>query len=192
MHALLNHLRMSLIATAIFTVLCCALYPLVVWGAAQLVFPYQANGSLLTKDGVVVGSALIGQQFTAPRYFHPRPSAAGNGYDATSSGGSNLGPTSAKLIDGIRQRSADYRQENSVPAEVLLPVDAVTSSASGLDPHISVANALLQAPRIVRERKLAPEIVARLIHEHTVTAFGILGEPGVNVLTLNLALDAQR
>jgi K+-transporting ATPase ATPase C chain len=182
----------SVVATLIFAVVLCGAYPLVVWGASQLLFPRQANGSLIEgKDGSPIGSALLGQNFSAPKYFHPRPSAAGsNGYDAANSGGTNLGPTSQKLIEAVKERVASYRAENGLASDALVPGDAVTSSGSGLDPHISVKNARLQAARVARERGLTAQTVQSLIEENTTQRqLGILGEPGVNVLLLNLALD---
>ena len=314
--SLLGHLRACLAITVLLTVVVCGIYPLVVWGLAQAVFPFQANGSLITaKDGTVIGSTLLGQPFSDPKYFHPRPSAAGNGYDPTSSGGSNLGPTSAKLIngdtkaatppsppdasataataapadataasaaatasatapadatatatavaatasattpadataaaaasasaaaaapqvvdnDGIKLRVLHYCDDNSIPFEGIqdgktvdlapyktsdgwdevklitafndsdhpltvkadkpIPADAVTASASGLDPHISVANALLQAPRVAKARGLDEAAVRNLIAANTEGAWGLFGDPGVNVLRLNLALDGSK
>jgi K+-transporting ATPase ATPase C chain len=302
----LGHLRACLVITVILTVVVSGIYPVVVWGLAQALFPYQANGSLITaKDGTVIGSALIGQPFSDPRYFHPRPSAAGNGYDPTSSSGSNLGPTSAKLIngdtkaappptpdaaataassatasastpaeataanaaaaapanataaatldataaaaasasaavavpqvvdfDGITLRVLHYCDDNGIPfagiqdgktidlapyrtsdgwdevklitafndgdhpvsikAGMPIPADAVTASASGLDPHISVANALLQARRVAKARGIDEATVRTLIAANTEGAMGFFGDPGVNVLRLNLALDARK
>ena len=183
-------------------------YPLIVWGISQAVFPHQANGSLVTNaSGVVVGSELLAQSFTKPEYFHSRPSAAGGGYDSTASGGTNLGPTSDKLINGIHKKLANgkddpsnfdgikdlavaYRTENGLSAGAQVPVDAVTRSASGLDPHISVANAAIQAARVAKARGVSDDDVKKLIAENTQgRSLGILGEPGVNVLTLNIALD---
>jgi K+-transporting ATPase ATPase C chain len=139
-----------------------------------------------------VGSNLLAQGFTDPKYFHPRPSAAGQGYDATTSGGSNLGPTSKKLVDGVRRRVTNYRLENGLPADTIVPADAVTTSASGLDPHISVKNALLQAERVASTRGLSVEVVMKKIDAHTEgRTLGILGEPRVNVLMLNLDLDGR-
>lgn len=253
-----HHLYASVAATVALTVLCCGLYPLVVWGIAQAVFPQQANGSLLDRSGKpttdatrAVASALIGQNFSAPQYFHPRPSSAGNGYDAANSCGSNLGPVSDKLLngavqkddkgvesvafDGIRLRTMKYAMENgvtfasSVPLDAALkdkdgnlddiklikafphnddpadkrplvfsgfsraiPVDAVTASGSGLDPHISPANAGIQLSRIAKVRNMDEAAVRSLIAECTDRAtFGVIGEDGVNVVRLNLALDAR-
>ncbi len=178
--------------TLALAVVCCGLYPLVVFGLAQILFPDKANGSLIVDEkGVVRGSRLLGQQFAADKYFHSRPSAAGNGYDATSSGGSNLGPTSKKLADGIAQNVADYRAQNGLTTNAPVPADAVTASGSGLDPHISVRNAELQAPRVAKARGLSEDKVRELIQQNTEGPdLDFLGEPGVNVLTLNLALDA--
>jgi K+-transporting ATPase ATPase C chain len=178
--------------TAVLTVLTGLAFPLVTGALAQVLFPRTANGSLVrAPDGTIEGSALIGQQFTRPEYFHPRPSAAGDqGYDATSSGGTNLGPTNAKLVNATVTNAKAYRQENGLGNEVPLPADAVTASGSGLDPDISPANALLQAPRVARARGVAPATVVGLVQSHVVGRdLGILGEPRVNVLELNLALD---
>jgi K+-transporting ATPase ATPase C chain len=191
---LLKELRISVVLTVVLVVVCCGLYPLLVTGVGQVLFPKQANGSLLRdKDGNVVGSALIGQNFNAANYFNPRPSAAGAaGYDSTSSGGSNYGPTNQKLIDRVKQSVADYRKANNLPDSAPVPADAVTASASGLDPHISVKNALLQLPRVAAQRGLSQEKVAALIAAHTDQPFlGFLGDAGVNVVTLNLALDGK-
>ena len=178
--------------TVMLAVVCCGLYPLVVFGVSQILFHDKANGSLIVdKDGTIHGSRLIGQQFTLDKYFHPRPSAAGNGYDPTSSSGSNLGPTSQKLNDAIVQRIADYRAQNNLDTNAPVPADAVTASGSGLDPHISLRNAELQTPRVAKARGLGEDKVRELIRANTDSAdLGILGEPGVNVLALNLALDA--
>lgn len=253
---LARHLWTSIAATVALTVLCCGLYPGLIWGIAQIVFPARADGSLIQKDGrsttepgEAVGSALLAQGFAAPEYFHPRPSAAGAGYDAASSSGSNLGPLSDKLIngvvgkdekggetlahDGVRLRTLRYALangisfESSVPLDAFkdgegkldevrivsafphagdppdrkilifrrfsrpIPGDAVTASGSGLDPHISPANAALQRARVARARGMGEDALQGMIEEHTDRpAFGILGDPGVNVLRLNLALDA--
>jgi potassium-transporting ATPase KdpC subunit len=191
MKTLLKETLTSILATLIFAVVLCGVYPLIIWGAAQLLFPFKANGSLVeSKELRVIGSEWLGQNFTAAKYFHPRPSAAGQGYDASSSGGSNLGPTSQKLVDTVKQRVADYRAENGLPENVLVPADAVNASGSGLDPHISVKNAELQAPRVAKERGLGLDAVKAQITKATDgPSLGILGEPGVNVLKLNIALD---
>ncbi len=181
--------------TVVFAVVCCGIYPVVVFGISQVLFHDQANGSLIVaKDGTIHGSRLIGQQFTLDKYFISRPSDAGaNGmaYDPTSSGGSNLGPTSQKLHDTIVQNIASYRTQNNLDTNTPVPADAVTASASGLDPHISLRNAELQIPRVAKTRGLSQDKVQELIRANTDPAsLGFLGEPGVNVLTLNLALDA--
>jgi len=245
---LLDHLRVSIIATIVLAVIVCGIYPLIVWGLAQLIFPSQANGSPIGKDGKLVsndsdavGSALLGQSFSDSKYFHSRPSAAGNGYDPTSSGGSNLGPTSAKLIngtikkddkgnevvdyDGVRDRIVHYCIDNGIEYDtsaplkefqdrqgnlddvklikafnaekplafmpkIEIPADAVMASASGLDPHISIANARLQAQRVANARKLPLQQILQLVDQYTdPRGLGILGDPGVNVLRLNLAMD---
>lgn len=188
--AALRQLRPAAVALAVFTVVCGVAYPLVVLAVGQLVVADSANGSLIEVDGTVVGSELIGQGFAAPEYFHPRPSAAGAGYDGTASSGSNLGPTNPEFLDAVEQRVAAYRDENGLPEKVTVPVDAVTASASGLDPHISVANAQLQAPRVAETRGMTTGEVLELVDQHVdVRPLGILGDPGVNVLELNLALD---
>ena len=190
MKNLIAQLRISFTATLFLAVLLCGIYPLLVWVLAQGLFPAKANGSLVMENGKMLGSSLISQGFTAPKFFHPRPSAAGQGYDATSSGGSNLGPTSKKLVDTVRQRVDDYRSENNLAPDAMVPADAVTASASGLDPHIGLKNALLQAARVARARGLSEDIVLKQIKLHTEGRdLGILGEPRVNVLMLNLALD---
>ncbi len=194
MKALISEFRSAVMATLVLAVVCCGAYPLVVFGLGQLLFRDKANGSLIVDDkGQVLGSRLIGQPFTADKYFHSRPSAAGagNGYDPTASGGSNLGPTSQKLRDSIAQNVADYRSQNGLDTNTPVPADGVTASASGLDPHISLRNAELQAPRVARVRGLSSQVVAGFIKDNTDPAdFGFFGEPGVNVLRLNLALDA--
>jgi K+-transporting ATPase ATPase C chain len=206
--AMAKQLIISIRITLVLLVIVCGVYPLIVWGVAQVAFHHQANGSQITNDkGVVIGSELLAQSFTKPEYFHPRPSAAGSGYDPTSSGGTNLGPTSDKLIngihkklpngkddpgnfDGVKDLAAEYRTENSMAPNALVPVDAVTRSASGLDPQISVANANLQIPRVAKARGMGEEAVKKLVDDNTQgRSLGFLGEPGVNVLMLNLALD---
>jgi K+-transporting ATPase ATPase C chain len=187
----LAQLRSALLATLVLAVVCCGLYPLVVFGIGQALFHDRANGSLIRdSNGTIRGSRLLGQQFTGDKYFHSRPSSAGNGYDATSSGGSNLGPTSQKLRDSIAQNLADYRSQNGLASNAPVPADAVTASASGLDPHISPENAELQVSRVAKARSLGQDAVRNLIRQNTdAPDFGLLGEPGVNVLALNLALD---
>lgn len=191
MKRLFSELRGAIVATLVLAVVCCGIYPLIVFGIGQALFRDKANGSLIVDSGGTVrGSELLAQQFTADKYFHPRPSAAGNGYDATSSGGSNLGPTSKKLSDAIAQNIADYRAQNGLGTNDPVPADAVTESASGLDPHISVRNAELQAPRVAKTRGLASDKVLELVRRNTDGPdLGFLGEAGVNVLKLNLALD---
>jgi K+-transporting ATPase ATPase C chain len=186
-------LRTSFLAVLALAVILCGLYPLTAWVLAHGLFPGKAEGSLITREGIVVGSSLIGQGFSSPRYFHPRPSAAGQGYDAAQSGGSNLGPLSKNLVDVVARRVAAYRAENGLPDSTPVPADAVTASGSGLDPHISVTNALLQVPRVAHARGLAGEDVRKKVEACTEgRTLGILGEPRVNVLRLNLALDAVR
>jgi K+-transporting ATPase ATPase C chain len=194
MNTILKETTTAILATLLFAVILCGIYPVIVWGAAQLLFPHQANGSLIEgSDRRIVGSELLGQNFSGAKYFHPRPSAAGpNGYDATSSSGSNLGPTSKKLIDSVKQRVTDYRTENGLGADALVPGDAVTASGSGLDPHISLKNAAIQVPRVAKARSLDEAAVRALVEKSTERRqFGVLGEAGVNVLKLNLALDGQ-
>jgi K+-transporting ATPase ATPase C chain len=190
---LLQEVKVSLLATLALMVILCGVYPLVVWGIAQIVFPGQANGSLVERQGKIVGSSLLAQNFSGPQYFHPRPSAAGEGgYDGASSGGSNLGPLSQKLTDQVKERVDKYRTGNNLPAATLVPADAVTASGSGLDPHISVRNAGLQTARVAQARQVSADKVKRLMEDFTEGPdLGFLGEPGVNVLRLNLALDAR-
>jgi K+-transporting ATPase ATPase C chain len=186
----LSELRHSVAAVLSLAVISCGIYPAAVWILAQGLFPAKANGSLVMRSGAILGSRLIGQGFAESKYFHPRPSAAGQGYDASSSGGRNLGPTSKKLVDAVRQRIADYRAENNLSPDTIVPADAVTASASGLDPHISLKNALLQTRRVARVRGLDEKAVRKLVETYTEGRdLGILGEPRVNVLMLNLALD---
>ena len=205
---MLQHLKTSILIVVAMALLFGFAFPMVITGIARAAFPRQAGGSLVEKDGKVIGSDLIGQNFAAPGYFHPRPSAAGNGYDPISSGGTNLGPTSDKLIngvhkkrpdgkddpgnfDGIKDVAAAYREENGLAHDAPLPADAVTRSASGLDPDISPANAALQAARVAKQRGLSEDAVRELVAENTEGRWaGMLGEPRVNVLHLNLALDA--
>jgi potassium-transporting ATPase KdpC subunit len=191
MKILANELRTALVALMILGLILGLAYPLTVWGVAQALFSFQADGSLLVQKGKVMGSALLAQNFTDPRYFHPRPSAAGdNGYDGLNSGGSNLGPTSKKLLETVQQRVADYRTENNLPPGVKVPADAVTASASGLDPHISLENALLQVPRVAAARGIGKQSILNQIELHTEGRdLGVFGESRINVLMLNLSLD---
>jgi len=185
-----SHIRGAVVSTLVLAIVCCGLYPLIVFAISQAFFYEKANGSLiLDKDGAVRGSKLLAQGFTADKYFHPRSSAAGNGYDATSSGGSNLGPTSQKLNDAIKDRVDAYRKENGLSEKEPVPADAVTASGSGLDPHISVRNAELQIPRVAKARGLSEKKLHELIEQNTGGRdLGLLGDPGVNVLSLNRAL----
>jgi K+-transporting ATPase ATPase C chain len=191
---ILREVRRAILALAALTLLLGVVYPLAMTGLAQVLFPAQANGSLVVnQQGTVVGSVSIAQGFTKPGYFHPRPSAAGaNGYDATASGASNLGPTNPKLVDAVQASATAYRTENQLAPDASVPVDAVTTSGSGLDPEISPANALLQAPRVARARNLPVDQIRTLIDRHTQgRTLGFLGELRVNVLELNLALDRE-
>jgi K+-transporting ATPase ATPase C chain len=206
----MKHLRPAVVLTLLFVVVTGLLFPGVVWAIGRVAFPTQAAGSLI-KDagGNVVGSALLGQNFSKPEYFHPRPSAAGAGYDAANSGGTNLGPTSDKLINGVKDDPATkdvdetylgfrdlaqaYREENGLLPDAVIPADAATRSASGLDPHISPANADLQVPRVAKARGLSLERVREAVAHSTRGRFlGIIGEPRVNVLELNLTLDGLK
>jgi K+-transporting ATPase ATPase C chain len=187
-----RQLAPALVVFVALTLLTGIAYPLVVTGVAQVAFPGRADGSLIERDGTVVGSRLIGQAFAGARYFHPRPSAAGAGYDAMASSASNLGPTNPELLDEVRARTAAYRRENDLRPGRRVPIDAVTASGSGLDPDISVENARLQSSRVARARGLGLDDVLALVDEHTDgRSLGLLGEPGVNVLELNLALDGE-
>jgi K+-transporting ATPase ATPase C chain len=184
---LLKQIYPAVAITVVLTLLLGIVYPLVITGVAQVIFPWQSGGSLIQMDGKVIGSRLIGQPFTGASYFHSRPSAAGTGYDATASGGTNLGPTSQKLFDSVKAAADSLADENP---NTPIPIDLVTSSASGLDPHITPAAAEFQVPRVARERGLSEGEVRRLVREHTEgRQLGLLGEPRVNVLELNLALD---
>lgn len=204
---MLQQLRPAIVSVLVLTILTGLLFPLAVTAVAKVAFPYQAEGSLIKQGGKVIGSELIAQSFAAPGYFHPRPSAAGNGYDPTSSGGTNLGPTSDKLIngihkklpdgkddpgnfDGIKDLAAAYRKENGLADNAEVPADAVTRSASGLDPDISPANAEIQVSRVAKARGLSEDAVKKLVADHTAgRTLGLIGEPRVNVLMLNLDLD---
>lgn len=204
---MLKHLIPGLKATLVLAFITGLVFPFLVTVLAQTLFPEKANGSLVRNaSGQIIGSKLIGQSFTRSEYFHPRPSAAGSGYAGEASAGTNLGPTSAKLIlgqnddpntknvneqyDGVKQLAQKYREENFLTRDEKVPVDAVTRSGSGLDPHISQANALMQVRRIARARSMTAEKIAALVRQHTENRdLGILGEPRVNVLLINLALD---
>lgn len=206
---MLQQLRPALTSVLVFTVLTGLLFPLAITGIAQTIFPKQANGSLVKNGNTVIGSELIGQNFTKAEYFHPRPSAAGSGYGADASSGTNLGPTSSKLLKGIPddpatkdvdesyagipQLAEAYRKENGLAANAPIPADAVTRSASGLDPHISPENAALQVARVAKARNLSEDTVKQVVARYTEgRSLGVLGEPRVNVFLLNRALDAQR
>lgn len=183
-----KNLLIALWFTLVTTVMFGVLYPLTITGLAQVLFPSRANGQLIERGGKIVGSKIIGQSFTAPGYFHPRPSSAGTGYDATSSSGSNLGPTNKTLIDRVE---ADVQKAHTENPSVPVPVDLVTASGSGLDPEISPAAAEFQVPRVARERKISEPELRTLVQKFTQDRqFGILGEPRVNVLELNLELDS--
>ena len=204
----MKHLRPAIVLTLFFVVVTGLAFPAVIWAIGSVAFPNQASGSLLRDGhGNLIGSVLIGQGFTRPEYFHPRPSAAGAGYDAANSGGTNLGPTSDKLINGIkddpttkdvdetylgfRSLAKAYREENGLAADTLIPADAATRSGSGLDPEISPANAELQMARVARARGLGVNRIQKAVLQHTSARWlALIGEPRVNVLQLNLALDA--
>ncbi|MFZ0868207.1 MAG: potassium-transporting ATPase subunit KdpC [Candidatus Sulfotelmatobacter sp.] len=182
-----KNLITAVLMTVVTTILFGLLFPLVITGMAQVLFPKQANGELVTRNGKMVGSRLIGQSFSSPGYFHSRPSSAGTGYDATSSGGSNLGPTNQSLIARVRGDADRLQKENP---ETEIPMDLLTTSGSGLDPDISPEAAEFQVPRISRERGLSEDVVREAVRQHTESRqFGFLGEPRVNVLELNLTLD---
>jgi K+-transporting ATPase ATPase C chain len=190
MKIFLKELWTSVMATVVLGIIVSGVYPVVIWGLGQGLFRHQANGSLIENNGQIIGCELVAQGFSGAKYFHPRPSAAGTGYDPLNSGGSNLGPTSQKLIDGIKANLAQYRQENGLAADAAVPEDAVTASGSGLDPHISIKNARLQVPRVAKERGLSADVVNSQVDKAIDRAFlGIGGESGVNVLKLNVALD---
>jgi K+-transporting ATPase ATPase C chain len=183
-----ENLRIAILFTLVTTVLFGLIYPLAVTGIAQLLFPSQANGSLIQKNGQIIGSRLLGQTFSSPGYFHSRPSAAGAGYDASQSGGSNLGPTNHQLLDRVKSDVEKLRTENPGAP---IPIDLVTASGSGLDPEISPAAAEFQIPRVARERGISESDLRSIVSLHTLgRQFGFLGEPRVRVLELNLDLDA--
>lgn len=184
----------SCVMVFVLTLLTGVAYPLAMTGLAQTLFPRQANGSLITKHGEVVGSALIGQSFTSPNYFHSRPSAAGaDGYDAAASGGSNMGPTSALLKENVTKRLEEVRRDNNLSEQALIPSDLVLTSASGLDPHITPAAAVVQIERVAEIRNMRADELRALVDRYTEgRQWGILGEPRVNVLELNIALDNRK
>jgi potassium-transporting ATPase KdpC subunit len=185
-----EHLRPAILSVVSLTFLTGCIFPLVLFGLGWWLSPSQAAGSLVMRNGLVVGSRLIGQDFTRPEYFHSRPSAAGTGYDGTASGGTNFGPSNPKLIQRVERLASDYRKINGLPADAIVPIDAVTSSGSGLDPHISPQNAELQIMRVARVRGLDEAAVRSLVAAHTeAPQLGFLGSPRVSVLDLNLALD---
>jgi K+-transporting ATPase ATPase C chain len=184
-----KNLITAVLMTVATTVLLGIIYPLVVTGLAQLIFPKQANGQLIQRDGKTIGSSIIAQGFSSPGYFHPRPSFAGNGYDPTNTNGSQLGPTNQKLIDRVKGDVANAHSENPSAS---VPIDMVTGSGSGLDPHITPAAAEFQLPRVAKERGTTVEQLRALVQKHTENRqFGFLGEPRVNVLELNLELDER-
>jgi potassium-transporting ATPase KdpC subunit len=184
-----RNLVTAVLMTIVTTVILGVIYPLAITGIAQVAFPDKANGQLITKDGKVIGSKIIGQGFSSSGYFRPRPSAAGTGYDAANSAGTQLGPTNKKLMDAVKANVEVARKENP---KAPVPIDLVTTSASGLDPHISLAAADFQVPRVARERGVAEGDVRRLVAASTAErSLGFFGEPGVNVLELNIALDAE-
>ncbi len=192
MKTFFHALKTSFIALSLLTLLLGVVYPLFMWGVGQIFFHNQANGGLLySEKRTLLGSALIAQNFTADKYFHPRPSAAGElGYDATHSSGSNLGPTSQKLIDTLKERAKNYRASNHIAENAPIPANAITASGSGLDPHISVENAYIQARRVANARNRRIEDVHQLVDRHTEgRTFGVFGEKRINVLLLNLALE---
>ena len=182
----------SIMATVILAVILCGAYPLIVYGLGSLFFHNNINGGMLSKDGKIIGAKLIGQVFTKPEYFHGRPSAAGSGYDATSSSGSNLGPTNQKFIDGLKANVDAVLKENPTLKKGEVPTDLVTASGSGLDPHVSPEAALVQVDRVAATRHVSAESVRQLVNEKIEgPQWGIFGEPVVNVLLLNLALDEK-
>lgn len=190
MRAFVRQLKPAVVVLTLATFACGVIYPLAVMLIGQVVFPAATDGSLVRRNGVVVGSSLIGQSFSGDGYLHSRPSAAGSGFDAMASSGSNLGPTNPDLITVVAERVAAYRTINGLPDSMPVPIDAVTASASGLDPHVSVANARLQAPRIAAERRISVQDVLDAIDGATVRrTLGFLGDEGVSVLSTNLALD---
>jgi K+-transporting ATPase ATPase C chain len=183
--------KRSVLVFAGLSIICGLIYPLAITAVSQVIFPRQSNASIIKHGGKIIGSELIGQQFTRLDYFHGRPSAINPSYDASNSSGSNLAPSSAKLLEQVKARVEQVRKENSLPSNMMLPADLVLASASGLDPDISAEAAWLQAPRIARERKIPESVVEKIIHQNTENPFlGIWGMPHVNVLRLNIALES--
>jgi K+-transporting ATPase ATPase C chain len=192
MNKIIKEIKTAVVLTAVIGLLACGLYPAIVFGIAQVFFNEQANGSLILNNGRPAGSKLLSQGFSRPDYFHPRPSAAGEGYDGASSGGSNLGPLSKKLVENLKTRAQAYRRINGLAPDMMIPADAVTASASGLDPHISLKNASLQVSRVAHARKMSEEYIRRKVAKHTeARGLGFLGEPGVNVFMLNFELNSE-
>ena len=186
----MSTLYRSVMATLILAVICCGIYPLVVTGIGQLLFSDNANGGIILKDGKPIGAKLIGQGFAKPEYFHGRPSAAGNGYDASNSSGTNLGPTNQKQFDAVKANVEAFLKDNPSIKKGEVPADLVTASASGLDPHISPEGAMAQVERVAQARKMSPAQLRGLVQDHVEgPQWGIFGEATVNVLALNLALD---
>jgi K+-transporting ATPase ATPase C chain len=186
-------LKRSILVFAGLSIICGLIYPLVITAVSQSVFPRQSNAGIIKKGDIIIGSRLIGQQFTRPEYFHGRPSATDPPYDAGNSSGSNLAPSSAKLLEQVKARIEQVRQDFGLPANVPVPADLVLASASGLDPHISMEAALLQTPRIARERKIPPSEIEKIVQQNTENPLlGIWGMRRVNVLQLNIALDSIR
>jgi K+-transporting ATPase ATPase C chain len=189
---MIQHLQTAILGVILLTLLTGCVFPVVLFAIGHLLFRDAADGSLLTRNGMVIGSRLIGQDFSRPEYFHGRPSAAGRGYDGLSSGGTNLGPLNPKLIEDVRGLAEEYRRSNQLPVNAMVPIDAVTRSGSGLDPHISPSNAALQVLRVARARGLSEDAVRRLVAVHTqARQWGFMGSPRVLVLDLNLALDEE-
>jgi K+-transporting ATPase ATPase C chain len=193
MKTLAGDIKRAILAVILLSLLLCGIYPLAIWSIGQLFFPEKANGSLLKREHEIIGSVLIGQQFTSPTYFHSRPSAVAYAGSGANSGGSNLGPLSKSLHEQLTMRIKNYRQENGLADAYPIPADAVSASASGLDPHISPADAYAQAARVARARGLSTEYVLQMIRLHLEERqLGIFGEKRVNVLLLNLALDGPK
>lgn len=191
--SLLAEIRTSIVALVSLVILTGAIYPLMVWAVGQTLFQHQANGSIITKNEKPVGSVMIAQKFNDPGYFFPRPSSAGTGYDASNSSGSNLGPTSRKLMDLVSDRADSYRRENGLDPESAIPIDAVTASGSGLDPDISLDNAMIQAKRVARSRSVDEEKVVGLVKKLSIGRdMWLFGQQRVNVLEINLTMDGMQ